>query len=103
MPLISRQILQAVVLQARKLGKAVYVFSADSQGDKVAHVNYVPPALKERGVDARVWAAKISEILGGKVRSEHICHSDPFLKLRQYLRPEAKKTAHKDQELTSIA
>lgn len=59
--------LQAVVLQARKLGKAVYVFSIDSQGDKVAHVNYVPPTLKEKGGDARVWATKVSEILGGKV------------------------------------
>jgi hypothetical protein len=65
--LIWSQILQSVVVQARKLEKAVYVFSVDPIGDKVAHVNFVPATLKEKGADARVWATKVSEILGGKV------------------------------------
>ena len=61
------QILQAVVLQAKKLGKAVYVFSVDSEGGKVIHVNHVPESLKSRGLDARTWAARVTEVLGGKV------------------------------------
>ncbi|KAF9446404.1 hypothetical protein P691DRAFT_803998 [Macrolepiota fuliginosa MF-IS2] len=62
----NAKILQNVVLQARKLGKAVYVFSVDSEGGKLAHVNFVPPAFKEKGADARIWATKVSEIVGGK-------------------------------------
>lgn len=66
------QILQNVVLQGRKLGKAVYVFSVDEEGGKVGHVNHVPPFLKEKGADARTWASKVGEVLGGKV-SEVVC------------------------------
>jgi hypothetical protein len=63
------QILQAVVLQAKKLGKAVYVFSVDSEGGKVIHVNHVPESLRSKGFDARTWAARVTETLGGKVRT----------------------------------
>jgi alanyl-tRNA synthetase len=56
-----------VVLQARKLGKAVYVFSVDSEGGKVIHVNHIPESLKSKGLDARTWAARVTEVLGGKV------------------------------------
>ncbi len=62
------QILQAVVLQAKKLGKAVYVFSVDSEGGKVMHVNHVPESLRSKGFDARTWATRVTEILGGRVR-----------------------------------
>jgi alanyl-tRNA synthetase len=61
------QILQAVVLQAKKLGKAVYVFSVDSEGGKVIHVNHVPESLRAKGLDARSWATSVTEVLGGKV------------------------------------
>ncbi|KAJ6558616.1 tRNA synthetases class II (A)-domain-containing protein [Mycena vulgaris] len=60
----NAKILQTVVSQGKKLGKAVYVFSADHT--KVAHVNYVPPSMKAKGADARAWATKVSEVLGGK-------------------------------------
>ena len=60
------QILQAVVLSAKKLGKAVYVFSADAEGGKVAHVNHIPEPLRAPGFDARSWAATVSEGIGGK-------------------------------------
>lgn len=63
------QILQAVVLQAKKLGKAIYVFSVDSQGGKVIHVNHVPEFLRSKGFDARTWATRVAETLGGKVRT----------------------------------
>ncbi|ETW80724.1 hypothetical protein HETIRDRAFT_476425 [Heterobasidion irregulare TC 32-1] len=62
----NSKILQAVVLQAKKLGKAVYVFSVDTDAQKVAHVNHVPEAFRSKGVDARTWASKVTEILGGK-------------------------------------
>lgn len=53
-----------MVAQGRKFGKAVYVFSGD--GSKVAHVNYIPPSVKAKGADARAWASKVCEVLGGK-------------------------------------
>ncbi|KAJ7124864.1 tRNA synthetases class II (A)-domain-containing protein [Mycena epipterygia] len=62
----NAKILQSVVSQGKKLGKAVYVFSADHGSSKVAHVNYVPPSMKGKGADARAWATKVSEVLGGK-------------------------------------
>jgi len=62
----NAKILQNVASQGKKLGKAVYVFSADNDGGKVAHVNYVPPSMKAKGADARTWATKVSEVLGGK-------------------------------------
>ncbi|KAG6901162.1 hypothetical protein C0995_016297 [Termitomyces sp. Mi166 len=62
----SSKILQSVVAQGKKLGKAVYVLSVDTEGGKIAHVNYVPPALKEKGLDARTWANRVTDIIGGK-------------------------------------
>ncbi|KAF9245909.1 tRNA synthetases class II (A)-domain-containing protein [Melanogaster broomeanus] len=62
----NSKILQNVVMQGKKLGKAVYVFSVDAEGGKVAHANYVPEAVRTNGFDARVWASKVTEILGGK-------------------------------------
>jgi alanyl-tRNA synthetase len=61
--------LQGVLAQARKLAKATYLFSIDGEGGKVAHANYVPPQLKSKGADARTWAVKVTEVLGGKVCS----------------------------------
>lgn len=55
--------------QGRKLEKAVYVLSIDKEGAKVVHANYIPSSLKAKGGDARTWAARITEILGGKVNS----------------------------------
>lgn len=63
-----QQILQAVVLQAKKLGKSVYVFSVDLEQGKVAHVNHVADDAKARGLDGREWANVIVNIVGGKVR-----------------------------------
>jgi alanyl-tRNA synthetase len=53
--------------QARKLGKPTYLFSIDAEEGKVAHANYIPPQLKSKGANARTWAAKVTEVLGGKV------------------------------------
>jgi alanyl-tRNA synthetase len=61
------QVLQSVVLQAKKLGKSVYVFSIDSEQGKVAHVNSVADDAKSRGLDGRTWANAVVEVLGGKV------------------------------------
>lgn len=61
------QILGNVINQGKKLGKAVYVFSVDHEGDKVAHGNHVPVASKAMGLDGRTWASKVSEVLGGRV------------------------------------
>jgi alanyl-tRNA synthetase len=62
-----RQILQNVVLQGKKLDKAVYVFSVDHDAGKVVHGNYVPGSMRSKGLDGRIWATKVTEVLGGKV------------------------------------
>ncbi|GJE94884.1 alanine--tRNA ligase [Phanerochaete sordida] len=62
----NAKVLQSVVLQAKKLGKSVYVFSVDYEQGKVAHVNFVAEDAKSRGVDGREWATAVVEILGGK-------------------------------------
>ncbi|KAG6820894.1 hypothetical protein H0H93_010238 [Arthromyces matolae] len=62
----NSKILQSVVAQGKKLGKAVYLFSEDTECGKISHVNYVPPALKAKGLDARTWANCVTEIIGGK-------------------------------------
>lgn len=45
----------------------MYVFSVDHEGGKVAHVNHVPERVRAKGVDARTWASKVADVLGGKV------------------------------------
>ncbi|KAF8070257.1 tRNA synthetases class II (A)-domain-containing protein [Lyophyllum atratum] len=62
----NSKILQSVVSQGKKLNKAVYVLSVDAEGGKVAHVNYVPPSLKGKGLDARTWASRVTDVVGGK-------------------------------------
>ena len=64
---IHLQILQSLVSQAKRLAKGLYVFSIDHENQKVMHANYVSPSLKARGADARTWASKITDIVGGKV------------------------------------
>ena len=72
----NAKVLQSVVLQAKKLGKSIYIFSADAANGKVAHVNAVSDAAKVKGLDGREWASAVVEILGGKVRCvrELSCH-----------------------------
>ncbi|CAE6448690.1 unnamed protein product [Rhizoctonia solani] len=62
----NAKVLQTLVGEARKLNKAAYFFSTDASGEKVTHVNYIPKAVVTKEFDARVWATKISGILGGK-------------------------------------
>jgi len=62
----NAKILQSLISQAKQLGKSVYVFSVDAETKKVAHANYVSPSLKSKGADARTWASKVTDVLGGK-------------------------------------
>ncbi|CCM06371.1 uncharacterized protein FIBRA_08629 [Fibroporia radiculosa] len=62
----NTKVLQAVAQQAKKLGKSVYVFSSDYAEGKVGHINCVSEAAKAKGLDARNWAAVVTDILGGK-------------------------------------
>lgn len=43
------------------------MFSTDVENNKVAHANFVSSSLKARGGDARTWASKVTDIIGGKV------------------------------------
>lgn len=54
-----------MINHGKKLGKAVYVISADNDAGKVVHGNHVPAALKAK-LDARTWASNVAEVLGGK-------------------------------------
>ncbi|KAF8608721.1 hypothetical protein BDV93DRAFT_518786 [Ceratobasidium sp. AG-I] len=62
----NAKVLQTLIGEARKLNKPVYVFSADVGAGKVTHVNFLPKAIVSKEFDARVWATKVSTILGGK-------------------------------------
>ena len=63
----NAKVMQGVVLQAKKLGKSIYIFSADNTAGKVAHVNAVSEEAKAKGLDGREWASAVTAILGGKV------------------------------------
>ncbi|TDL24327.1 hypothetical protein BD410DRAFT_786443 [Rickenella mellea] len=60
------KIIQKVVEQARKLGKTVYFFSVDTEGGKVVHVNHVSQSLRSKGLDGKIWATQVAEVVGGK-------------------------------------
>lgn len=62
------QVLQNVATHAKSLNKPIYVFSIDTEENKVVHVNYLPQSMVSKAFDARVWANKVSAVLGGKVR-----------------------------------
>lgn len=49
-------------------GRAIYAFSVDREGGKVAHVNYVPKEiLAQKKIDGKKWLAEVSKVVGGKV------------------------------------
>jgi alanyl-tRNA synthetase len=60
--------LQTLLGHARKMDKAVYLFSVDPEGAKVAHVNFVPKQQIKSGFDAKTWANAVTEVIGGRVR-----------------------------------
>ena len=62
----SWQAVQAILAQAKKLNKAAYIFSVDSDGEKVVHANHVPQLFRKDGFDAKAWANAVSEIVQGK-------------------------------------
>lgn len=61
--------MQAILTEVRKLEKAAYLFSVDEAAGKVAHGNVLPAGLVSKEFDAKIWAAKVAEVLGGKVRN----------------------------------
>ena len=86
-----------MVALAKKLGKATYVLSVDTEAGKVAHANYVPEGMRKKGLDARTWAAKVAEVVGGKASS------DSFLvvpSLRFLSRPGEKRTGRRGRVRT---
>ena len=58
----------AVTSTGKALSKAIYAFSPDAEGERVAHVNYLPKEVMDRKViDAKEWLAEVSKVIGGKV------------------------------------
>jgi alanyl-tRNA synthetase len=72
-------VLQLVLWHAKTQGKAAYLFGLESDAHKVTHLNYLPKPLITKEFDARTWATKVSEVLGGKVRSRLSCSTTPHL------------------------
>ena len=73
----NAKLLQTIINQARKLDKATYVFSVDAEGEKVAHMNFVPKSQIRDGFDARSWANAVAEVIGGRVSTDRLS-SIPF-------------------------
>lgn len=59
------KVLQAAAAEAKKLGKALYLFDL-SGGDKVMHLNFVPKEEIKGGFSAKTWIKVVSDIVGGK-------------------------------------
>jgi alanyl-tRNA synthetase len=60
-------VLASALLYGRNNGKAVYVFSVDREGGKVAHSNFVPKEiLSQKKIDGKKWLGAVSQIVGGK-------------------------------------
>ncbi|KAL7421356.1 Alanine--tRNA ligase [Cryptotrichosporon argae] len=55
----------AATTTGKTVQKAVYLFSADADAAKVAHVNYVPAPFLEK-LDAKAWLADVAKVVGGK-------------------------------------
>jgi alanyl-tRNA synthetase len=62
----NTRVLQTIATAAKSLGKPIYIFSVDTEEGKVVHVNYVPKGMVSKEFDARIWASKVAEVLGGK-------------------------------------
>lgn len=63
----NSKVLASALLYGRNNGKAVYVFSVDREGGKVAHSNFVPKEiLSQKKIDAKKWLGAVSQIVGGK-------------------------------------
>ncbi|KIJ31275.1 hypothetical protein M422DRAFT_76648 [Sphaerobolus stellatus SS14] len=62
----NARVLQSIATQAKSLGKPIYIFSVDIEEGKVVHVNYVPKTMITKEFDAKIWAGKVAEVLGGK-------------------------------------
>ncbi|ORX39097.1 alanine-tRNA ligase [Kockovaella imperatae] len=61
------KILAAATNLGKTLGKAIYVFSTETETGKVAHTNYLPKEVLSRKVlDAKVWLGEVTKIVGGK-------------------------------------
>jgi hypothetical protein len=78
----------------------VYLFSADPGGEKVTHVNFLPKAVVSKEFDARVWATKVSSVLGGKVSLSPLLYMSVVLIFSS--RVEERKILLKVWVLTSI-
>ncbi|TIB29954.1 hypothetical protein E3P84_03525 [Wallemia ichthyophaga] len=58
--------LSAALSAARPLNKTVYVFSVDREAKKIAHQCYIPKDKLNDSFNAKLWAAKVAEVVGGK-------------------------------------
>ncbi|KAG9050230.1 Alanine--tRNA ligase [Tulasnella sp. UAMH 9824] len=63
---VDSKSMQAILTEVKKLEKAAYLFSVDEAAGKVAYANVLPAGLVSKEFDAKIWAAKVGAVLGGK-------------------------------------
>ncbi|KAJ7471785.1 tRNA synthetases class II (A)-domain-containing protein [Mycena latifolia] len=57
--------LSEIISPVKKLRKALYLFSVDATGSKVAHANYVPPMMRSKGLSGQIWMNGVLGVIGG--------------------------------------
>lgn len=63
----NAKVLGSAITNSKSLGKALYLFSADLETGKVAHVNFLPKEVLDRkALDAKSWLGEVSKVVGGR-------------------------------------
>lgn len=87
---------------ARNLNKSAYFFSISSEDQKVSHSSTVPKDAITKEFNAKLWMAKVIEVLGGKVSNIFNCISSPTNRSFAISREEEKKIHRKELELIHL-
>lgn len=66
-------------LTARNLNKSAYFFSISSEDQKVSHSSTVPKDAITKEFNAKLWMAKVIEVLGGRVSIFFSCVFEALL------------------------
>ncbi|KAJ7743967.1 hypothetical protein DFH07DRAFT_943145 [Mycena maculata] len=63
--------LHEIISRVKTLDKALYLFSVDAAGSKVAHANYIPLVLREKAASGKIWMETVMEHIGGRNWGDH--------------------------------
>ncbi|KAJ7902662.1 tRNA synthetases class II (A)-domain-containing protein [Mycena olivaceomarginata] len=57
--------LREILSRVETLDKVLYLFSVDESGNKVAHANWIPPRLRDKGQGGKQWMDSVTAVIGG--------------------------------------